>query len=176
MWKQREREISEESTATYHRKSRRRSRTPPRRKSPQHTRPHTRSPTLRQPDLGLGFVDEDDAGRAYFESYHAAPKARSTYWTRKLVEMEERDGQRFIAENYWSLYDRWGHAGYKELHPEEFDQPKKSVIRSQIIMLCFFYSACFVQSVHLGVSCCDVLLGQHCLHYRFSEQPLTSSE
>eukprot|EP00047_Mylnosiga_fluctuans_P013869 m.33905 g.33905 ORF g.33905 m.33905 type:complete len:211 (-) comp5152_c0_seq1:1322-1954(-) len=38
----------------------------------------------------------------------AEDSGKSNYWTQKLVEMEERCG------------DRWGHAGYKELHPEEF--------------------------------------------------------
>lgn len=39
------------------------------------------------------------------------------YWTRKLVEAEEKDPQ------------RWGHSGYKELYPEEFE--KKTMKRAR---------------------------------------------
>lgn len=35
-------------------------------------------------------------------------KEQSNYWNRKLMEIEEKDP------------DRWGHSGYKELYPEEF--------------------------------------------------------
>eukprot|EP00118_Oscarella_pearsei_P008859 m.47805 g.47805 ORF g.47805 m.47805 type:complete len:172 (+) comp33826_c0_seq5:32-547(+) len=37
----------------------------------------------------------------------------SFYWTRELMKMEEEDPT------------RWGHSGYKELHPEEFGSKDK---------------------------------------------------
>ncbi|XP_023216767.1 uncharacterized protein NKAPD1-like [Centruroides sculpturatus] len=41
-------------------------------------------------------------------------KKMRNYWLNKLVEAEEQDP------------DRWGHSGYKELYPEEFNKPSSS--------------------------------------------------
>jgi len=43
-----------------------------------------------------------------------AAQLGSSYWTKKLMKVEEDDP------------DRWGHAGYKELYPEEFAESKSS--------------------------------------------------
>lgn len=45
-------------------------------------------------------------------------KKMRNYWLNKLVEAEEQDP------------DRWGHSGYKELYPEDFDKPSSSKLNN----------------------------------------------
>ncbi|XP_072449338.1 uncharacterized protein NKAPD1 isoform X2 [Chiloscyllium punctatum] len=42
------------------------------------------------------------------------------YWTKKLYEFEASDPNR-CASSHLSTDRRWGHSGYKELYPEEFE-------------------------------------------------------
>ncbi|XP_022251327.1 uncharacterized protein C11orf57-like isoform X1 [Limulus polyphemus] len=51
-------------------------------------------------------IDEMSMGELY---------RRRNYWMKKLFEVEEGDAE------------RWGHQGYKELYPEEFNSPEVSV-------------------------------------------------
>ncbi|XP_072094658.1 LOW QUALITY PROTEIN: uncharacterized protein NKAPD1 [Mobula birostris] len=60
-----------------------------------------------------GYDEEDDSHETNFAARKvlAAPQdeRESRYWTKKLYEFEASDP------------NRWGHSGYKELYPEEFE-------------------------------------------------------
>ncbi|XP_059813941.1 NKAP domain containing 1 isoform X1 [Hypanus sabinus] len=60
-----------------------------------------------------GYDEEDEGAEANFAArkVFASPQdeRESRYWTKKLYEFEASDP------------NRWGHSGYKELYPEEFE-------------------------------------------------------
>ncbi|GAB6033140.1 hypothetical protein CHUAL_012747 [Chamberlinius hualienensis] len=56
---------------------------------------------------------DTDATKLQKQKEAARESRKGNYWSRKLMEAEENDP------------DRWGHSGYRELYPEEFKSPMR---------------------------------------------------